>query len=339
MDTRSLILRFVAQLLDFGLQPGTARTYRVRLEHFADWLGLAGLAPAELKRDQAQAWIQYLRVEKKLSDKTRRDAVSIARCFFNWLLEREQVEKNPFLGLRPIKVKEKVRIPLRMDQALDLVEAAGDLTDGASDAVIVELLYGSGLRRGELLTLDLGHIDMVERQALIHGKGGKERLQEISEPAIAAIKEWLPRRDEILRKGGREGLQALLVTRQGRMGRETLRKVLNGIAARAGIERRVFPHLLRHTFATHMLRNGADLRSVQELLGHAQLATTQKYTHLDREDIRKVYLESHPRARETPPPKPAAEKRRRVNGPPARRGGAARDTGTDLRFRLISPEE
>jgi integrase/recombinase XerC len=204
-------------------------------------------------------------------------------------------------GPRPAKRLPNTLDPDEMAALLDGSPGAGHKPDKADvdplvvrDRAIYELIYSSGLRLNEVVGLDLVDVDLAERVVKLAGKGAKERIVPVGGMAIQAIQDWLSQRT------GMANLDenALFVSRQGRrLGARSIQKRLNRLTVQNGVQRKVHPHMLRHSFATHLLESSGDLRAVQELLGHADLATTQIYTHLDFQHLARVYDRAHPRAR------------------------------------------
>jgi integrase/recombinase XerC len=227
------------------------------------------------------------------------------RGFYRWCGERGAVRANPVDGVRAPKAAKPLPKALSVDHAVALAEHRADEDDdprlAARDRAIVELLYGSGLRLSELLGLDLrpgraeaGWIDRPDATAHLFGKGSKRRSVPIGRAALAALDDWLAARERLARAD--EG--ALFVGRRGtRLGAGALRERLKRLAVKAGVPAHVHPHMLRHSFASHLLQSSGDLRAVQELLGHANIATTQVYTRLDFQHLAKVYDAAHPRAK------------------------------------------
>lgn len=292
-----LVEQYLTELLNAGAEEMTVWTYRNRLRWFGDWLLSTGILLQAVTRDTIQQWISDQRVrlnprtKKPLSKKYIHDNVAAVRCFFQWLVDFEKLTKTPFAGLRPIKVPKKLPEILQVPDVLRLIDGAAT----PRERVVLELLYGSGVRKTELLGIDLQDLDVTAPQVLIRGKGGKERLQPISSQAVIAIRAYLPARASELAGGRHADLQALLVTRQGRMKRQTVQDLVHAVADRVGLDRRVYPHLFRHCFATHLLDGGARLEEVQELLDHDNIATTRIYSRVSKERIRRVYQAAHPR--------------------------------------------
>jgi integrase/recombinase XerC len=192
------------------------------------------------------------------------------------------------------------KIPVFLTQAeMEKLLAAPDTArpEGQRDRAMLELLYASGLRVSELWQLNLGSLNLDSREIRVVGKGSKERIVLMGIPAAEAVRDYIDRgRTEFISHRPSDAL--FLNTRGRRLSMRGIQKILKHYAASTGIEKKVHPHVLRHTFATHMLDGGADLRVVQELLGHADLSTTQIYTHVTRQQARKVYLNAHPMAQE-----------------------------------------
>jgi integrase/recombinase XerC len=220
--------------------------------------------------------------------------LSAVRSFFRFLIRERVLKSNPGEDIRAPKAARRLPHTLDPDQMARLLElpAGGALT--ARDRAMMELLYSSGLRLAELAGLDLGDVDLNDRTVRVLGKGGKTRIVPVGRPALAALAAW---RDE--RQGlARLDTQALFVGRGGRrLGRRAIEARVGYWARRQGLPMHVHPHLFRHSFASHILESSGDLRGVQELLGHANIGTTQIYTHLDFQHLARIYDASHPRAR------------------------------------------
>ena len=216
------------------------------------------------------------------------------RGLFGWLARRGELGANPCVGVKAPRGAKPLPATLSPDDAVRLVSHEGDGDFGVRDRAVVELAYSCGLRVSELTGLDVGSIDHATGEARVTGKGSKTRIVPVGEAALTALAAWLPLRARLAKPG--EG--ALFVGRGGR--RLTPREVQRRIkrwAAAAGLDVDVHPHMLRHSFASHVLQSSGDLRAVQEMLGHASIASTQVYTHLDFQHLAKVYDAAHPRAR------------------------------------------
>ena len=221
--------------------------------------------------------------------------LSTFRSFFKFLLIENQIKSNPAANIQAPKSARKLPSTLDVDSVVRLIEIKGDEVETVRDRAMLELFYSSGLRLSELSSLDLeSGKNSLSGMIRVRGKGDKERDLPVGEKAGLAIKAWLLRRAELANKNE----QALFVGKQGkRIHNSVIQKRLKYWAQKQGIDVNVFPHLLRHSFASHMLESSGDLRAVQELLGHADISTTQIYTHLDFQHLAKVYDAAHPRAK------------------------------------------
>jgi len=235
-----------------------------------------------------------------LSPRTLALTLSAWRGYYRWLASERRIDHDPLVGLRAPKASRPLPKALAVDDAVRLADAmpAGDAVQ-ARDRCLIELLYGAGLRIGEAMGLDLrpggaGHLDLANRELLVLGKGGKRRSVPLGEQALRALQDWLARRAELARPDE----PALFVgERGGRLGDRQARARVALAAQQAGLPTHVHPHMLRHSYASHLLQSSGDLRGVQELLGHANISTTQVYTRLDWQHLAKVYDSAHPRAK------------------------------------------
>jgi integrase/recombinase XerC len=229
------------------------------------------------------------------------------RGFYKWLGQQGQVAVQPLDGVRAPKAAKPLPKALAVDDAMQLANHQSPQTDAwleARDVLVVELLYGSGLRIAELLALDVratndsaAWIDAQDGMATVTGKGNKVRTVPVGKTALQALANWLAVRETALNKGVQVSL-ALFINRAGqRLSDETIRTRLKARSFAAGLNTPVHPHMLRHSFASHVLQSSSDLRGVQELLGHANIGTTQVYTRLDFQHLAKVYDQTHPRAK------------------------------------------
>ncbi len=247
---------------------------------------------------------------KGLAGRSIQRRLSAVRSFFEFLVkethvqdlarerpapaERINVTRNPAIDVRAPKARRRLPETLDADQMASLLEIpAGDIFV-TRDRAIMELLYSSGLRLAELVSLDLDGLDLRDRMVRVVGKGNKTRIVPVGTEAVNALQTWLKERVSIAKSGE----TALFVGRSGdRLGRRAVQTRVAYWARRQGVSMRVYPHLFRHSFASHLLESGGDLRGVQELLGHADIATTQIYTHLDFQHLARIYDKTHPRAR------------------------------------------
>ena len=285
----------------------TLALYRDALARLQRLAAADGVALREAQAHHLRGWLAALRARLLLAPRSIALHLSAWRGLYAWWGRDGLVASNPAQAVRAPKAARPLPSALPVDQAVALADAGpGSNGSGrpellARDKAIVELLYGCGLRIGELLGLDVaagadaaGWIDRDDAMAHVLGKGGKRRGVPVGRPALDALAQWLALRPLLAAAGE----PALFVSqRGGRLTANQLRKRLQAQALRAGLPTRVHPHMLRHSFASHLLQSSGDLRAVQELLGHASIATTQVYTRLDFQHLAKAYDAAHPRAR------------------------------------------
>lgn len=235
----------------------------------------------------------------ELSAATRARRLAGIKSFYRYLVRRKVLEVSPARRVKTPKLPQRLPRAVPIDETFALLEApTQDKLLELRDRAMLEILYGAGLRVSELCGLSLGDVDLRGRLVRVLGKGNKERLVPLNEGAVEALQRWLERRGELLAKPRRnQDPQAMFLNvRGGRLTTRSMQTHLVAYAKRLGITRKVTPHALRHSFATHLLGSGADVRSIQELLGHASLSTTQRYTAVSFEQLQKVYDDAHPRA-------------------------------------------
>lgn len=282
----------------------TLRAYAADLREFLAFWSRQGAADAAgLNRHRARAFLAELSGRGLRRSSVLRK-LSALRSFCRWLLDERVLERDPFLNL-PLPKKER-RLPrfLTESEAESLLEAApkdGPAWLGLRDLALLELLYSSGLRRSELAGLNAGDLDFLGGVVRVFGKGSRERIVPVGEPALKALRAYLRERPAPAEPGRAEPLW--INARGRRLSGAGVALVVRRSARRAGLRKSVSPHALRHSFATLLLDRGCDLRSLQEMLGHKSLATTQIYTHTTLERLREVYKGAHPRAKE--PRRPA----------------------------------
>ncbi len=248
-----------------------------------------------LQNAQIRRFIATLN-SRGLSGKSIARALSAWRGYYNYLIHHHGFTQNPVMGLRAPKSPKTLPQALSVDQAVKFVDIKGDQLLEQRDHAILELFYSSGLRLAELVSLDIDMLDFSEGTVTVTGKGNKTRIIPMGNHAISAMQTWLHRRIEI--SIAETNPKAVFVTKQGR--RITPRAVQYRIkewAIKQGININMHPHLLRHSFASHVLQSSQDLRAVQEMLGHANISTTQIYTHLDFQHLATMYDKAHPRAK------------------------------------------
>jgi integrase/recombinase XerD len=279
-----------------GLSERTVAAYRRDLERWRDIVVEAGAhGPDEVTVGHLRQWVFALK-ESGLAASSIRRAQSAVRTYFGFLLAEGAISVDPTDRLDTPKVVRKLPDFLSLDEVHRLLEAP-DESKGLywRDRAALELLYASGMRVSELVELPISSLDLVDGFATVYGKGAKERIVPIGGPAVRALERYLRDVRPALDRGRGAG-RVFLNARGQPIRRESIWAVVNTAARRAGIAKSVSPHTLRHTFATHLVEGGADLAAVQELLGHADISTTQIYTHLDRSYLKDVHRRYHPRA-------------------------------------------
>ena len=228
--------------------------------------------------------------------------LSALRSFFKYLQLSQMIQTDPLAGIRSPKISQTIPVFLTVDEVFLLLDTPGKQdTFMTRDRAIMELLYSTGMRVAELVSRNIVDLDFDTEMLRVRGKGNKERLVPVGSPAKEAVQAWQPAREQLIvaRAGRGKEVEREALFLNGRGGRLTTRSVermVKGYGERAGIMQTVTPHALRHSFATHLLEMGADLRSVQELLGHASLSTTQRYTHVTLDHLAEVYDKAHPMA-------------------------------------------
>ncbi|MEO8198747.1 MAG: tyrosine recombinase XerC [Thermoanaerobaculia bacterium] len=312
---RALIARFLAHLEgERALSPHTVRAYEGDLLRFVDFLSVDYLNTPPETIDLAAIDIVAVRsfLAALARDHGRRSqgrALSALRTFFRWACRVGEAAANPAQRVRTPKAPQLLPRHLRPGEIEALLAApAGDEPMAQRDRAILELLYATGLRVAELVGLDWRDLELKERVLRTLGKGGKERMVPFGRPAQAALRAWRGGWTTLRvrqRAGSLEGPgdEPLFVNLRGeRLTDRSVRRILDRYVDATATAAGVHPHTLRHTFATHLLEGGADLRAIQELLGHSSLSTTQRYTHVDIEHLQSVYRDAHPRARAGHPP-------------------------------------
>lgn len=283
--------------------PHTRRAYLDDVSAFAGFLAtflgkdLAAVEPRDADTLAVRSWLSSMRTGGLARSSVGR-RLSALRTFFRFLKREGRVSTNPAKGVATPRKEKALPKALSVSEASALVEAPEpDSWAGLRDRALLELLYATGLRVAELVGLDLADVDRSSRQLRTIGKGKKERVVPFGEKAAAALGAWMPARAALLERTRSRETHALFLNASGtRLTDRSVRRVLDKALFLAEVDRRASPHSLRHSFATHLLAAGADLRTIQELLGHASLSTTQKYTHLDAERLLEVYRKSHPKS-------------------------------------------
>ncbi|NTV15035.1 MAG: tyrosine recombinase XerC [Desulfobulbaceae bacterium] len=290
-------------LVEKGYSDNTVASYCRDLSEFAEHAQVD--APGRIDTPMVRAFVYGLSGRNKSTSVARK--LSALRTFFRFLLRERVILLNPVLPIAMPRHDRYMPAFLTVDEVFALVETPGATdTFALRDRAILEMLYSTGVRVAELVGLDLDRLDLVEEAVRVLGKGNKERLVPVGTPALEAIRAYLPQRQQLVgnrtRRGREEEKAALFLNNRGqRLTVRSVERLVGDYALRAGIINRVTPHALRHSFATHLLEMGADLRAVQELLGHASLSTTQRYTHLNMDHLTRVYDQAHPLARKAIP--------------------------------------
>lgn len=291
MDLLTEYLNFLN--FERGLSPLTRENYARDIQQLlalSDGTALDSLQTAQIRR-----YIASLH-GKGLGGKSIARMLSSWRGFFDYLMQRHGYPNNPAKGLRAPKSAKTLPQALSIEQAIKLVDINSDDLLSARDHAILELFYSSGLRLSELIHLNMNQIDFTEGTVTVTGKGNKTRIVPLGNHAIVAIQQWLKLRQNLVHQQPEQ--KAIFIGKQGRrMSARNIQYRLKAWAVKQGLNSSVHPHMLRHSFASHVLQSSGDLRAVQEMLGHANISTTQVYTHLDYQHLSKVYDSAHPRAK------------------------------------------
>ena len=295
-------MEFLKEYLEFlnferGLSPLTRENYArdiTQLIKLADSVALNSLQTNHIRRFVATLH------SKGLGGKSIARMLSSWRGFFDFLVNRKGFTNNPVIGLRAPKSPKTLPQALSIEQAIKLVDIDDDDVLGIRDHAILELFYSSGLRLSEVVNLDIDALDFSEGTVVVTGKGNKTRIVPMGSHAMEAMQKWLQIRTQIkindATKNG-SGKPVFIGLQGRRISARNIQYRLKEWSIKQGINSSVHPHMLRHSFATHVLQSSGDLRAVQEMLGHANISTTQVYTHLDYQHLTKVYDQTHPRAK------------------------------------------
>ena len=317
-EIEGLVEGFLAMLSnERGSSEHTVRAYAREVRSFAAYLGETlgeGGKIGSVEHLQIRAYLGLL-YERGLTKASAARALAAVRSWFKWLAKEGKVAQNPALLVSTPKLpKHLPRVPSmeEVNRVLNSLDGAGPVEKNRQEAaawperdrVIFEMLYGCGIRNSELVGLDMGSVRWRDDAVLVRGKGRKERLVPLGDEAAVALKAYLPLREAKLNAAGKGGLVAagplltnLRMRGDCRLTTRSVGRIVKAIALSRGLAADVHPHTLRHAFGTHMLEEGADLRAIQEMLGHERLSTTQRYTQLTVSQVQKVYDETHPRAK------------------------------------------
>ena len=277
------------------LSPLTCKHYRRDLDamcRFADEQEIDRWQ--DLDNEHVRAFIARF-YRRGLSSRSLQRRLSALRSFYRYLIREKHVKTNPVLDIRSPKSGKRLPANIDADRMARLLDFDGEGPIAARDKAILELLYSSGLRLAELTDLDVAELDMADGTVRVTGKGNKDRILPVGRQALTALADWLSKRGAFVSDPGQ---RAMFVSRNGtRLSKRSVQARVDYWAKRQGLDTHVHPHMFRHSFASHLLESSNDLRAVQELLGHANISTTQVYTHLDFQHLAQIYDKTHPRAR------------------------------------------
>lgn len=283
-----------------GYSPHTVDNYSRDLREFAIRIG-GDPEVGAIDSRAIRAYVYQLNGRNKASTVARK--LSTLRTFFKFLVRDGAIAQSPMVGVAMPKQARHIPSFLTVDEVFNLLAAPGkEDSFEARDRAILEFLYSTGIRVAELVSCELANLDFAKGMVMVRGKGDRERIIPMGREATAALQNYLPKRQQLLDNRSRTGRPVadravFLNSRATRLTTRSVERLVKMYGLRAGITTRVTPHALRHSFATHILEMGADLRAVQELLGHVSLSTTQKYTHLNMDYLMEVYDRAHPKAR------------------------------------------
>ena len=295
-DDKQLLSNFLAQLtIEKRASQYTVKSYKRDLNCLSNYCESKSISLwTDLKQTDIRSYMAS-RHRQGLSSTSLQRELSAIRSFFNFLLKNQLTDNNPGQYIKAPKNTRKLPKTLDVDQIKSLLEAGTNSTIEIRDLAMFELFYSSGIRLSELAQLNLTDIDLTDKTLMVRsGKGGKSRMLPIGSKAVAAINTWLEHRIKSITSTE----TALFISTRGtRLGQRSIELRLKQWCKKKGIAENIHPHMLRHSFATHLLESSQDLRAVQELLGHSNISTTQIYTHLDFQHLADVYDRAHPRAK------------------------------------------
>ncbi|MCX7995567.1 MAG: site-specific tyrosine recombinase XerD [candidate division WOR-3 bacterium] len=291
------LTNFESFLISQGSEFNTIQSYLLDVKQLGLFLKRQTKELITARTEDLRQFIHSL-FELGLNPSTINRKVSAIRSYYSYLCSAGKIDDNPAEELELLKVGRKLPLTLSIEEVNAIIESADEKTPaGLRDRVCLELLYGSGLRISELLNLKIGDIMLREELLSIIGKGNKKRFVPFGKKALRAIQEYLQNgRPQLMKK--KKTNYFILNARGNKLSRMGFLKILRKYLIKSNIRKKITPHTFRHSFATHLLQAGADLRAVQELLGHADITTTQIYTHIDREYLKQVHREHHPREKE-----------------------------------------
>lgn len=292
---KHLLERYVAHLqLERGMSVNTVEAYTDDVRKLISYCTDAGLSPTDITLDHLQQFAAECH-DLGIAVRTLARIISGIKSFFHWLVRENYLENDPTMLLDGPRIGRKLPEVLSIEEIDAMIEAI-DMSkfEGIRNRAIMETLYGCGLRVSELVNLEISRIYPKEQYIIVHGKGDKERLVPMAQVTLSAITDYIEARGDITIKPGEENM--LFVSRRGRrLTRMMVYYIVTNLAAMAGVTKEISPHTLRHSFATHLLEGGANLRAIQQMLGHESIATTEIYLHLDRTFLRNEIILHHPR--------------------------------------------
>jgi len=294
---------FITWLADEkGYSLHTVGSYRRDLLQFAAAAG-SEIEVGSVDTTVIRNYVYNLNIRNKSSSVARK--LSALRSFFKFLEREKVIRHNPMISISMPKQEQHIPVFLSVDEVFALLEAPGTGdTFAARDRAILELLYSTGMRVSELVSCNMASLDFANGMVMVKGKGNRQRIIPFGTQAVKSLRAYFVEREDLLRKRLQQGKKfdrdsLFLNSRGTRLTARSVERMISDYGRKAGLDKPVTPHVLRHSFATHLLEMGADMRSVQELLGHASLSTTQKYTHLDMVHLMRVYDKAHPKARKS----------------------------------------
>ncbi len=290
-----LLDRYTMHLsLERGMSANTIEAYREDVRKLLIYCGSEGLTVDRIVLTDLQQFAAAC-YDLGIAARTLARIISGIKSFFHWLIHEDYIDADPTQLLEGPRVGRKLPEVLSIEEIDDMIDAI-DMTkfEGVRNRAIMETLYGCGLRVSELVNLEISRIYAAEQYIIVHGKGDKERLVPMAQTTLDAIKDYLEMRGDVTIKPGEDNI--LFVSRRGRrLTRMMVYYIVSGLAEAAGVNKEISPHTMRHSFATHLLEGGANLRAIQQMLGHESISTTEVYLHIDRTFLRNEILQHHPR--------------------------------------------
>lgn len=290
-----LLDRYTMHLsLERGMSANTIEAYREDVRKLLIYCGSKGLTVDRIVLTDLQQFAAAC-YDLGIAVRTLARIISGIKSFFHWLIHEDYIDADPTQLLEGPRVGRKLPEVLSIEE-IDAMIYAIDMTkfEGVRNRAIMETLYGCGLRVSELVNLEISRIYAAEQYIIVHGKGDKERLVPMAQTTLDAIKDYLEMRGDVTIKPGEDNI--LFVSRRGRrLTRMMVYYIVSGLAEAAGVNKEISPHTMRHSFATHLLEGGANLRAIQQMLGHESISTTEVYLHIDRTFLRNEILQHHPR--------------------------------------------